>query len=113
MSIDDLKPMSYKEVGQGNYNKMMEQAFHKAHKLASEYGQRVEVCSKITVFPPDPRIPTSGNHMFEVQVKEPKYVSTRFTTKLHGGLPISDGASLAEATQLNIFATESETCDES
>ena len=103
MSIDDLKPMKYSDVGKGYFDKMLQESFLKAHKLASEYNQRVEVVAKITIFPPDPMMPSTGNHSFEVQVKEPKYVSTRFTTSLFGGLPISDGKNLSEASQVNLF----------
>lgn len=103
MSINDLETMKYSDVGGGHFDEMMQQNFVKAHKIASEYGQKVELVAQISIFAPDPRVPNAANHSFSVQLKEPKYVSMKFTTRLVGGVPISDGKNLAEASQLNIF----------
>ena len=103
MGLSDKKPMQYTEIAEGNFHKMMQEAFLKAHKLASEYGQKVEVSANIAVFPPDPRSPQNGNLNFSVQLKEPKYTSQRYVTALVGGMPVQDGKNQAEAEQYDMF----------
>lgn len=98
-----MLPMNYKEVGQGNFDEMMQESFLKAHKLASEYNQKVEITASIVILPPDVRTPTTGNHKFSVQIKEPKYTSANYTTVLSGGLPVSDGRTEGDALQFNMF----------
>jgi len=73
MSANDLKPMEFTAIGNGNYAKMMQQNFLKASAIASQYNQKVEIVSKITIFPPDPRMPEFGNLTFSVQLKEQPY----------------------------------------
>jgi hypothetical protein len=103
MSLIDGKPMQYSDIANGNFDQMLQGAFLKAHKMANEYNQKVEVVASIQVFPPDPRVPNSGNVSFSVQLKEPKYVSQKFTTALVGGVPVNDGKNAAEAEQYNMF----------
>lgn len=106
MSLEDNVPMHYTEVGENNFDQMMQEAFIKAHRIASEYNQKVEIAASIQVFPPDVRTPSSGNVSFSVQLKEPKYTSQRFTTALVGGLPVQDGKNVAVAEQYNMFSSK-------
>lgn len=106
MGLENNEPMSYRSIGQGHFDEMMEQTFLKAHRLAFENNTKVEVVSKITIFPPDVRFPNSGQHQFEVQLKEPKYVSQRFTAALQCGIPLQDGDNIDDANQYNLFSRD-------
>lgn len=103
MSLTNNAPLNYTEIARGEFNRMVQEAFLKAHKIASEYNQKVAVSAEIVVFPPDPRVPTSGNIQFSVQLKEPRYTSQRFTTALSGGLPVSEGRNMEEAETYDMF----------
>ena len=103
MGLIDGEPMHYTEIASGGFNQMMQSAFLKSHKLASEYNQVVEVIASIKIYPPDMRVPNSGNLAFSVQLKEPKYVSQKFTTALVGGMPVKTGRDMADAEQYGLF----------
>lgn len=106
MSLQDKLPLQYNDIAQGEFDKMMQQAFLKAHRVAAEYNQKVEITGKISVYPPDPRMPTNGNVSFSVKIKEPEYTSQRFTTALSGGIPINEGRTVAEAETMDLFDVE-------
>jgi len=99
MSVEDMQPLRYTEIGRGHFDARMHVDFLRAHRIASEQDQKVELTAKITVYPPDPQARDAGNVSYEVQLREPKYQSHRFTTMLNGGMPGSDGKTTADSLQ--------------
>jgi len=100
-------PMKFDKIGGGSFGQRLQAAFEQAQNISFQRNAKTEVSAKICIYPSDsPDHPEFGQVSYEVGVKQPAVVSPKFSTIIQGGRIVSDGMTIGDAAQTNLFEEE-------
>ena len=106
MNMQDLQPMQFTEIGQGDLFNKVQEKFLKAVSDAANFGQTITLSLKINVFPPDPQQPSYANVNFEVSNTVPKSRSIKYIARLSGGMPVATSNNINDLMQIDMFENQ-------